>query len=305
MNQVIFNTLKMVTTVVLIFVYSSISAQDTFRLFYLGGQSNMNGFGKVEELPDSLNRSFDNVWIFQGNSVADGDTTGGLGIWEKLRPGHGNKFKSDGVTNRLSKKFGVELSFASRLQQLFPDEKIAIVKYARSGSSIDSLGARQFGCWDPDFQGKNGINQYDHFLKTVRTALNITDINGDGQPDQLVPSGILWMQGESDGRLEVTANHYHANLKRLIDLIRATMRVDDLPVVIGKISDSGANEVGKIWAYGEVVQAAQEKLASEDKKVSIVRSTSKYNYSDKWHYDSEGYIDLGIQFANELAAFRQ
>jgi hypothetical protein len=32
-----------------------------------------------------------------------------------------------------------------------------------------------------------------------------------------------------------------------------------------------------------------------------VRSTAKYAYSDPWHYDSAGYIDLGKRFAEEMS----
>jgi hypothetical protein len=32
----------------------------------------------------------------------------------------------------------------------------------------------------------------------------------------------------------------------------------------------------------------------------IVRSTQHYNYSDRWHYDSNGYIDLGVKFAEAI-----
>ena len=60
------------------------------------------------------------------------------------------------------------------------------------------------------------------------------------------------------------------------------------------------NEKGKIWTYGELVQFAQEKLALTDKNTIVVRSTKKYNYSDKHHYDSKGYIDLGEKFAEAI-----
>ncbi len=69
------------------------------------------------------------------------------------------------------------------------------------------------------------------------------------------------------------ANRYYANLKRLMDLVRAALRVDDLPVVIGKISDSWNDEDGKVWDYGELVQYAQEKYARTDGNAAIVRNT--------------------------------
>ncbi|MGB3606450.1 hypothetical protein, partial [Psychroserpens sp.] len=69
----------------------------------------------------------------------------------------------------------------------------------------------------------------------------------------------------------------------------------------GKISDSqieGSN--GRVWQYGELVQYAQEKFVKYDQHASIVRSTKYYNYSDPFHYNSDGFIDLGVQFANAM-----
>lgn len=275
---------------------------DTVRVFYLGGQSNMDGFGYTKDLPEALQSTNKEVWIFHGNPVGDDLPKGGLGLWEPLMPGHGSGFSSDGSVNQLSNRFGVELSLARALQELCEGERIALVKYSRGGSSIDSLATGRFGCWDPDFNGTTGMNQYDFFLKTVKQAMGTHDINGDGRKDILVPAGIVWMQGESDASFsEEIAGGYYANLKRLMDLIRAAFHTDDLPVVLGKISDSWNDKTdSKVWDHGELVQYAQEKYARTDGNAAIVRTTRYYKYSDPWHYDSEGYIDLGQQFAEAL-----
>jgi len=275
---------------------------DTVRVYYLGGQSNMDGFGYTSHLPDSLDRVNEQVWIFHGNPVGDDLPGGGLGIWDRLQPGHGAGFRSDGNSNTLSARFGIELSLAAKLQELYPGERIALIKYSRGGTSIDSLASGSFGCWEPDYRGSSGINQYDHFLTTVSSAMNTTDIDGDGNRDILVPAGIVWMQGESDASYtEEIASRYYSNLKRLMDLVRASFRVDDLPVVIGKISDSWNDpEDGKVWDHGELVQYAQEKFARSDGYAAIVRTTRYYLYSDPWHYDSKGYLDLGEKFAESL-----
>jgi hypothetical protein len=283
------------------FTFLAQSKKDTIRVFYLGGQSNMQGCGYIKELPASLNKANNNVFIYQGNPVGDNDKKGGLGKWDVLKPGNGTGFESDGVTNTLSDRFGIELSFAKKLQELYPNQKLAIIKYARNGSSIDSIGNANFGAWEPDFRGGKGINQYDYFLKTVNNAMAVQDINGDGVEDILIPSGIIWMQGESDAdKTERIANQYYANLKRLMELMRATFRNNDLPIVIGKISDSGDDTDGKVWGFGELVQYGQEKFAITEPNVTIVRSTSNYKYSDKYHYTSEGYIDLGKEFAKAV-----
>lgn len=275
--------------------------KDSIKVFYLGGQSNMEGFGYVKNLPDSLIKKAKNVFIYQGNPVVDNDASGGLGKWDLLQPGHGSGFSSDGKTNKLSDRFGVELSLAKKLQELYPNQKLAFIKYARNGSSIDSIGTSGFGAWEPDFKGEKGMNQYDYFLKTVKGAMAVKDINGDGVEDVLIPSGIIWMQGESDAdKTEAIANQYYSNLKRLTDLMRATFRNNDLPIVIGKISDSGNIEGGKVWKFGELVQYCQEKFAATQPNVAIVRTTNSYKYSDRYHYDNNGFIDLGKQFANAV-----
>jgi len=283
-----------------LFITNITDAKD-YKLYYLGGQSNMDGFGYVHELPDSLNAPVKNVMIFHGNTSKDQTPVDGRGIWAELRPGHGTGFKSDGDSNSYSNRFGVELTFARKLLQLDSTSSIALIKYSRGGTSIDIAAARQFGCWDPDFNDSTGINQYDHFLATIRNATAVRDIDGDGEADRLIPSGIVWMQGESDAYPnEQIARRYLANLKRLMDLVRAALRVDDLPVVIGRISDSGKDDDGIVWDYGDIVRRSQEFYVQNDACAALATSTDNYQYSDPWHYDSKGYIDLGGKFAQAM-----
>ena len=280
---------------------SHAAEKETVRLFFLGGQSNMEGHGLNADLPDLLSVAHENIWIFHGNPAEDESPTGGLGLWAKLTPGHGAGFRSDGTTNNLSHRFGPEVAFAQRISQLYPGEKIALIKYARGGSSIDSRAAREYGSWEMDYLGETGINQFDHFLKTVDSALQANDIDGNGVMDELIPCGIIWMQGESDATMtEDIARSYYANLKRLMDLMRATFRNDDLAVVIGKISDSGLENDGKVWIHAELVQSAQEAYVRNHTNAAIVRDTRNYRYSDPYHYDSQAYMDLGKKFAEAV-----
>ncbi|MBX3443495.1 MAG: hypothetical protein KF774_13900 [Planctomyces sp.] len=277
-----------------------------YDLYYLGGQSNMDGFGTVSDLPDDLQQPMEGIFIFHGNPQADAAPVDGRGLWQTLRPGHGWGFSTDGQTNSYSDRFGVELTFAKALREAHPDRRIAILKYSRGGTSIHAAAAGPFGCWEPDFQAGDGagrgINQYDHFLAAVRSATSVRDIDGDGEEDRLIPRGILWMQGESDAAYspEIAAE-YEANLKRLMDLVRAALRADDLPVAIGRISDSGQGANGaKIWAHGDVVRQAQADFVEKDAAAALVTSTDDYGYSDPYHYDSRGYVDLGRKFAEAL-----
>jgi hypothetical protein len=275
----------------------------TYDLYYLGGQSNMDGFGYVEELPPEAAGPVKGVMIFHGNTSPDDEPIDGRGRWTELRPGHGTGFSTDGVTLSYSDRFGVELSFARTLKELEPDANIAIIKYSRGGSAIDREATSPYGCWDPDYPDtkETGINQYDHFLATIRNAMRVDDIDGDGESDTLVPMGIVWMQGESDASASVeVAMRYEDNLERLVDLIRAALRADDLPVVIGRISDSylyGEKKDSKVWNHGEIVRKEQAAFVANDPCAALVTSTDNYGYSDPWHYDSAGYLDLGKKFA--------
>jgi hypothetical protein len=282
-------------------VVSAAAAKD-YDLYYLGGQSNMDGFGHVNELPAELNAPVPGVMIFHGNMAPDGAEVDGRGVWSVLRPGNGTGFKSDGAKNSYSDRFGAELTFGLAMKELNPGRNIAILKYSRGGTSIALEAAGNFGCWDPDFKKGNGVNQWDHFLNALRTATAVGDIDGDGEADRLIPKGIVWMQGESDAQFtEEIAKRYPDNLRRLMDLIRAALRSDDLPVVIGRISSS--NDAPRkpakpmSWKFNTIVREAQAAWVRSDGFAKLVTSTDSYGYSDPWHYDSAGYVDLGRKFA--------
>jgi iduronate 2-sulfatase len=181
------------------------------------------------------------------------------------------------------------------MQKAHPDRNIAIIKYSLGGTSIDpeASAAERFGCWDTEWSGGEGagkgINQFDHFLATLKNARADKDIDDDGEPDKLIPAGILWMQGESDAMEPVVAEEYQENLADLMEEIREAF--GDTKIAIGRITD------WEVWTHGEVVRKAQADFVAEDGNAALVTSTDEYGKSDKWHYDTAGYIDLGEKFA--------
>ena len=60
-----------------------------YNLYYLGGQSNMEGYGYCSELPDSYTKVIDDILVFHRNTSPDGEEPDGKGIWSPLRSGHG------------------------------------------------------------------------------------------------------------------------------------------------------------------------------------------------------------------------
>ncbi len=291
--------------VILTLLVSCTGKKNDYHLYFLGGQSNMDGYGFVSQLPEELNAPVAGVMIYHGNTAADNTDTDGRGCWATLQPGHGVGFSSDGITNTYSDRFGVELTFAMKLRELFPEENIAIVKYSKGGSSIDVAAGAGYGCWHPDYTQGNGVNQYDHFLAAAEGAFRNTDIDGDGRKDRLIPSGIVWMQGETDANYEQAASVYKDNLRMLMGMFRDVFGSQEIPVVIGRISESHLDSDSTVWTYGDMVRQAQADFVSEDGNAALVTSTDRYLYSDPWHYDTNGYIDLGKEFANAMAGLRK
>lgn len=284
---------------IFIMVYSS-NAQSIYKVYFFAGQSNMVGLGKVNELPIGLNKEDTDTFIFHGSSSEDGNKPGGTGVWTTLKPGHGFLFGSDGVTNQYSDLFGPELSFSQRMKELDAGSNIAVVKYARVGTSIDSAASKGFGYWHPAKKDNILYNQFDHFKETVKNAFEVKDINGDGLTDILIPAGILWMQGESDAAYtKEIALSYKRNLSQLIKAIRELLNNEHLPVVIGQIANPIDNISGKQWPFAEIVRDAQQSFVSEDKFSALV-DTDKYGFSDSAHYDTDGFINLGYDFAKAI-----
>ena len=109
---------------------TSVASAKTYKVYYLGGQSNMDGYGFNKDLPDNPKNGLSDVMIFHGNTAKDAQPVNGRGTWAKIKPGHGVGFRFEGTANKLSNRFGAELTFAQTLKKLDPDSNIAIIKYS-------------------------------------------------------------------------------------------------------------------------------------------------------------------------------
>ena len=282
--------------IVVLFSCNSSNQVDTWKVYYFGGQSNMDGYGFNNQLPDSLKKRIPNSMIFNGKRDNEGNPNGGIGIWSPVEPGHGNMFQTDGVSNFLSKMFGPELSFAKKMTSY--GVKIAIIKYSFGGTAL--YPGAGYGDWHPD---QERINHLDNALSTINNAFDVADINGDGRLDRLIPSGIVWMQGESDAEHSKEASEaYYGNLKNLINLLRASLRNEKLPVVIGKINDSHMTpNGGPTQPFIKNVHLAQKKFTEQDGCASYVTEIESYQFSDDaWQYNTDGFIKMGIAFAKAV-----
>lgn len=298
---------------IFIFIFMSCASQEPeqivpkqYDVYLLAGQSNMDGLGLISELPDDLSQTLDAVPIYNPNRTADEIQTNEMGHWESLRPGHGSGYGLDANGSIYSDKFGIELTFARRMLELNPDQNIALFKYAKGGASIHPEAANEYGSWIPDFGKGNGINQWDHFKFHYKRAMAIRDIDGDGVEDILRPAGILWLQGESDAvYTPAIAESYLENLTQLMYAIRHEAGIEDLPIVISRISESNMGENGTLLTYGSIVQEAQSTFADSDAHSLYIDPPDGHGWVDPWHYDSQTYIELGKRFADAMFSLKK
>lgn len=109
------------------------------RVYFLGGQSNMEGFGFTAEFSEQEREPAERVTIYSGRMVEDGQDGGGVGVWEPLEPGYGTGFSTDGKFNALLDRIGPELALGRRMSEGEPDANFAIIKCARGGSALVSV----------------------------------------------------------------------------------------------------------------------------------------------------------------------
>lgn len=275
-------------------------------VYILAGQSNMDGLGLVKNLPDDLNTINPEVFIYNPNRRNDQEEIEDIGYWEALRPGHGSGFSIVSGESRYSDKFGVELTFAKRMRDLNPSQRIALFKYAKGGASIHPDAAGNWGSWSPDFTKGNGINQFDHFSFHLKRAFGLSDIDQDGTKERLRPAGILWLQGESDASYSnEIAGQYKENVRHLMNEIRALTGVSNLPVVIARISESHMDEDKLLLTFGEAVRQGQKDFATEDINAAYIDAPEGHGWLDPWHYDSATYIELGKRYADKMYALKK
>jgi hypothetical protein len=95
------------------------------------GQSNAEGIDPVSELPDSLKREFQNVFIWFNETEGDG-----LGGWQKLKAGVNNQRSTTAAGSNRLQWFGMEIAIADLFEKNHPNGELCIIKYAVGSSPV-------------------------------------------------------------------------------------------------------------------------------------------------------------------------
>jgi len=179
---------------------------EPIKVFLLGGQSNMEGLGKVVNLKSPYNEAFSKVQVWSGK-------------WAPL----------SSILNNKYGEFGPEISFGHTIANALPDEDIRLIKYAVGGTAL-------YDDWSPTTKGK----QYLGFMKTAKAAL--TDL--DAKKLKYEISGMLWLQGESDAG-ENKAETYEKNLTAFIAHMRTEFKTPEMPFIIARVRDYYGGKSGQ------------------------------------------------------------
>jgi hypothetical protein len=239
-------------------------SQPKVRVFVLAGQSNMAGFGTIDDPENDLGSLVD---------VIEKDTTGVWSIigtknnWTTLdnaylhfaRNGETIKSKVTVGQGAFEELIGPELMFAHQLDAYYEDP-ILIIKTAWGGKNL-AVDFRP-----PSAGGTTG-EFYNTMIQTVKDVTeNLeTEFPELGTSDYEI-TGFAWFQGWNDGASEAFLNAYETNLYHLVNDVRTDLGKPDLPVVIASSGHGGFTPSNDLWVQSmqNIVSVAQETVGCND-----------------------------------------
>lgn len=225
-----------------------------FWLFLLIGQSNMVGKNRPEE--EDMQ---DTPRVLVLNKSGDG--------WDQARDplhlsGKWNNVQWNGV--------GPGLPFAKELLNHIPkDVTIGLIPAARGGVSINKY--RSFE------------DLYKRAIKWSHRAME------DGEL-----KGILWHQGESDGRTQKGIDNYAEKFKELVANLRKDLKSPDVLFIAGKL---GCFDYTDEWKGSLEITKVLEETVPKMKNVGLVDSNGLKEKGDKLHFSRDSQIEFGKRFA--------
>ncbi len=261
-------------------------------VYILSGQSNMEGQGKISELPPTYAAPIEGAFYWNGDT------------FEPFNPQH----------TRLSKKasdFGPELSFTHTIKQLFPDRDLYIIKTYASGQGLHHGwdGAR----WNDGepapnrrtfYPGQDANNphagvHYQELRNTFNAAL--AALNEQHIPYRI--AGFVWVQGGQDAKNKTSATAYAQNLRLLKNRVQEDLGIDHMPLVFEQ-SGPGTTIISLFSATNQALLRASQARAdwrsgSEEAipHAWMVACEGMALNPDMIHYNTTGQLLLGQSLA--------
>lgn len=265
------------------------SAGRTVDVYLLSGQSNMQGVGKIAQLPELWREPVAGAHFWNGTA------------YEVLDPG------SSRISARAG-EFGPELGFARAMRMLEPEQELYMIKFYRSGQPLHHgwHGGRWIG-GDPapnrnnfypgeeDGDANTGTH-YKAMLVMARAAF--AHLREQGYEPVL--RGVVWMQGEQDAKHAVSADEYAESLARLKRRIEEDLESESVPFVFGQALshdpalDRFTDRPLLRQRMSEADMCSGDERAAEG--VWMVTTEGMPLEDDTVHYNAEGMKLLGTAF---------
>lgn len=268
------------------------TASNAVDVYLFGGQSNMQGIGKIADLPKEIPMEIPHTYFWSKRS------------FEPLVLG------TTQISTRIA-EFGPEIGFA--LQIATAARPIYIVKYHASGMPLHhgwngsnwiggppAPGRRNF------YPGENSIDVNTGMLYAAMRAEFQSAVKHLSEAG-LTPNvrGFLWMQGEQDSKQLVSASSYAASLNLLRKRLAEDMSVgEDMPLVFGQVLPheppaerfTHRNELRQQMAACDFASGRPESM-----KNAVMVSTDGFTLlPDTVHYDAAGQLKLGTSFGHAM-----
>jgi hypothetical protein len=233
-------------------------------IYILAGQSNMSGRGEVGQvtLPELAP---DLKIMLYGNDA----------VWrvasEPLDMAAG---QIDPVSVDTNAGVGPGLAFAKMMRARDPRRPIILVPCAKGGTSLKQ--------WSPD---PSRATLYGSCLARVREVIPRGRL-----------AGLLWYQGESDARDQVSASQWGEQFGALMAAFRSDLAVPVLPVLMIGIADQP--KIGRfadLFPFWAIVQ--QEQVNLTGKNILYVSAVGLEKLDDDLHLSTKGQIELARRMA--------
>jgi len=282
------------------------------RVFVLAGQSNMEGFGTIQDAQDDPGSLFD---VIANDTENDWRKLGEPGNWTSLENAYiyfersGGTIKTNVTVGQgfNTNTIGPELMFAHQLDEYF-DDPILIIKTAWGGKNL-AVDYRP-----PSAGGTTGP-YYNQMIDIVR---NVTE-NLDTEFPLLAGtdfefSGFAWFQGWNDGETDDFLNEYESNLYHLVNDVRTDLNTPLLPVVIANSGMGGFLPTTDPWVSSiqNIIAVAQEAVGCNDTIYggTVGFAETKQFYQDPsvsplnavYHFNNNAltYLNIGKAIGNEM-----
>lgn len=233
-------------------------------IYILAGQSNMSGRGIVAQVTPPELVPDPSIMLY-GND-------GALRVAsEPLDTAAG---QIDPVSVDTNAGVGPGLAFAKMMRVRDPRRSIILVPCAKGGTSLKQ--------WSPD---PSRATLYGSCLARAREVMPSGRL-----------AGLLWYQGESDARDQVSARQWGERFETLVTAFRTDLAVPVLPVLMIGIADQP--KVGRFadqFAFWSIVQ--QEQVNMTGANLHYVSAAGLEKLDDDLHLSTKGQIDLARRMA--------